>query len=366
MAGTLMAATDPLDGIDHASDRERSGAAGEAGGRLVAAEGDGAGGEADRRELAQTTRRQRSAGARRASAASGDGADPRGLTIPAGQPWREPEYHANGYPMPWRWQDDEGVIWDSEELIENNLGLAHKIACEFDRSGRTALPLRDIEALCYLGLVRGCRKFHPRMPNPRVPGAFIRLSTRACPFIRGEVLHFVRDRGFMVRLPNAWRENWPKVRRLREDGLSSQQIEAITGIPETDQNEMAAGMSGCHDLQEELHGGMADAPQIAEDDLLTPMLQLVEQAWDEMPESERRLLALFWSGPRRMPFPQGSLQQLLKAVAVIRQGRKRRGKATQLRFAMVVPEGGVSPRERQRKPRRQELEARAEQLGLLL
>lgn len=268
--------------------------------------------------------------------------------------------------MPWRWQDDDGVIWDSEELIEENLGLAHKIATEFDRSGRTALPLRDIEALCYLGLVRGCRKFNPRMRNPRVPGAFIKLSTRACPFIRGEVMHFVRDRGFMIRLPNAWRENWPRVRRLREDGLNAQQIEAITGISEADQEEMAAGMSGCHDLHEELHGGMADAPQITEDDHLAPLLRLVDEAWEELPASEQRLLMAFWLGPRRIAFPHGSLQQLLKAVAMIRHGRRRRVSTTQLLLRVQVSEKPTAPSKRQRRPRRQELEARAEQLGLLL
>jgi len=366
MPGTLMAAPLSADGANDASDRDCPATAGETGGRLVAATAGDSGGLPDRGQLAQAARRQRSAGPRRAAAASGDGADPRGLTIPAGQPWQEPTYHANGYPLPWRWLDADGVIWDSEELIEANLGLAHKIACEFDRSGRTALPLREIEALCYLGLVRGCRKFNPRMPNPRVPGSYIKISTRACPFIRGEVLHHVRDRGFMLRMPNSWKERWPRVRRLREDGLSPEQIERITGVSEAEQLEMAAGMAGCHDLQEELHGGLADAPQITEDDHLGPLLQLVDQAWADLPASERRLLEAFWLGPRRIPLPTGSLNQLLKAVALIRQGRRRAMRSSQLRLAVSVAEVTADRPVRRRQPRRQELEAAAEQLGLLL
>lgn len=354
-----------IDDLDHDHDPQGNAAAvaGETGWGLVADDPRRAGGVADRRELASTGRRQRAARPRRAAAVSGHGADPRGLTIPAGEPWREPDYHPNGYPLPWRWQDEDGTIWDSEELIEANLGLAHKIACEFDRAGRTALPLREIEALCYLGLVRGCRKFHPRMPNPRVPGSFIQISTRACPFIRGEVMHYVRDRGFLVRMPNSWKEKWPRVRRLREDGLTPQQIEQVTGVSEAEQGEMAAGMAGCHDLQEELHGGLADAPQIQDEDHLGPLLRLVDQAWQDMPASERRLLELFWSGPRRMPVPHGSLNQLLKAVAIIRMGRRQR--TSQLRLAVSVSEVVADKPVRRRPPRRQELEAVATQLGLM-
>lgn len=363
-AAFALASDDAVD--HHDPDRDEAAAAGPSGGRLVAPDQRPSGGDADRRQLASPGRRQRSPGAKRAAAASGDGADPRALTIPAGEPWREPDHHPNGYPLPWRWQDADGRIWDSEELVEENLGLAHKIACEFHRSGRTALPLCDIEALCYLGLVRGCRKFNPRMPNPRVPGQFIRLSTRACPFIRGEVLHFVRDRGFMVRLPNSWREHWPRVRRLREDGLTGAQIEQLTGISVEDQDEMAANMGGCHDLNDEIHGGMADAPQIAEEDRLSPLLALVDAAWEELPASERRLLEAFWLGPKRVAFPHGSLQQLLRGVGVIRRGGGRRVVPKQLRLVMAVETAEVMGGKRQRREKREELEARCEQLGLLL
>ena len=363
-----MASSSLADGIDHHDDPESidSAAAGQAGWGMVAATVGSDRGVPDGRQLASTRRRVRVSGPRRTAATSGSGVDEGSLTIPAGQPWREPDYHVNGYPLPWRWQDPDGTVWDSEQLIEDNLGLAHKIACEFDRSGRTALPLREIEALCYLGLVRGCRKFNPRMPNPRVPGEFIKLSTRACPFIRGEVLHHVRDRGFLLRMPSPWKERWPRVRRLREDGLTPQQIESVTGVSEAEQNEMAAGMTGCHHMEEELHGALADAPTIREEDRLGPLLLLVDQAWQEMPESERRLLELFWMGPRRIAFPHGSLNQLLKAAALIRQGRRQAMRPSQLQLAVSVQEVMKDRPVRRRQPARQELEETAQQLGLML
>lgn len=47
----------------------------------------------------------------------------------------------------------------SEDLITRNLGLARQTAWRFHR--RTGQPYDDLEAVAFVGLIRGCRRYDP-------------------------------------------------------------------------------------------------------------------------------------------------------------------------------------------------------------
>ncbi|MGB7443190.1 MAG: sigma-70 family RNA polymerase sigma factor [Coleofasciculaceae cyanobacterium] len=82
------------------------------------------------------------------------------------------------------------------QLVELNAGLVRKIAHQVSR--QCAEPYEDLEQMGYLGLIRAIERY-----NPEQGGVF---SSFAVPFIRGEMLHFLRDKGSLVKIPRRWQE----------------------------------------------------------------------------------------------------------------------------------------------------------------
>lgn len=68
-------------------------------------------------------------------------------------------------------------------------GLVYSQAHRF----KGQIPLDDLAQVGFIGLVKALRSFDPAFGY--------QLSTYAVPFIRGEMLHYIRDYGRMVRLP---------------------------------------------------------------------------------------------------------------------------------------------------------------------
>lgn len=87
-------------------------------------------------------------------------------------------------------------IQTRNRLVELNAGLVRKVAHQVSK--RCAEPYEDLEQMGYLGLVRAIERF-----NPYQNRAF---SSFAVPYIRGEMLHYLRDKGSLVRIPRRWQE----------------------------------------------------------------------------------------------------------------------------------------------------------------
>lgn len=82
------------------------------------------------------------------------------------------------------------------QLVRLNIGLVRKIAHRIRQ--QCAEPYEDLEQIGCLGLIRAIERF-----NPRQGCAF---SSFAVPYIRGEILHFLRDNGSLVKIPRRWQE----------------------------------------------------------------------------------------------------------------------------------------------------------------
>jgi RNA polymerase sigma-B factor len=82
------------------------------------------------------------------------------------------------------------------QLVRLNAGLVRKIAHRV--SHQCSEPYEDLEQIGYLGLIRAIERF-----NPSQGCAF---SSFAVPYIRGEMLHFLRDRGSAVKIPRRWQD----------------------------------------------------------------------------------------------------------------------------------------------------------------
>ncbi len=91
------------------------------------------------------------------------------------------------------------------QLVRLNTGLVRKIAHRV--SHQCAEPYEDLEQIGYLGLIRAIERF-----NPSQGCAF---SSFAVPYIRGEMLHFLRDRGSALKVPRRWQDLQKEGQRAR-------------------------------------------------------------------------------------------------------------------------------------------------------
>jgi RNA polymerase sigma-B factor len=82
------------------------------------------------------------------------------------------------------------------QLVRLNIGLVRKIAHRV--SWQCTEPYEDLEQIGFLGLIRAIERF-----NPHQGCAF---SSFAVPYIRGAMLHFLRDHGSLVKIPRRWQE----------------------------------------------------------------------------------------------------------------------------------------------------------------
>lgn len=104
------------------------------------------------------------------------------------------------------------------KLVRLHTGLVRKMAHQF--SHQCTEPYEDLEQIGYFGLIRAIERF-----NPYQGYAF---SSFAIPYIRGEILHFLRDRTSVVKIPRRWQELHNQGQKVRK------QLAATLGRNPTD------------------------------------------------------------------------------------------------------------------------------------
>lgn len=111
------------------------------------------------------------------------------------------------------------------QLVELNTGLVRKIAHRV--SHQCAEPYEDLEQMGFLGLIRAIERF-----NPYQGCAF---SSFAVPYIRGEMLHFLRDKSAVVKVPRRWQELQQEGQKTRKEltaklGRSPKEVEIAEAL----------------------------------------------------------------------------------------------------------------------------------------
>lgn len=87
-------------------------------------------------------------------------------------------------------------VYTRNYIVRLNTGLVRKIAYKF--SYQCNEPYEDLEQIGYIGLIRAIERFDP------IQG--YAFSSFALPYIRGEVLHFLRDRSTLLKIPRRLQE----------------------------------------------------------------------------------------------------------------------------------------------------------------
>jgi RNA polymerase sigma-B factor len=82
------------------------------------------------------------------------------------------------------------------QLVRLNTGLVRKVA--YRLSQQCSEAFEDLEQIGYLGLIQAIERFDPSKGNT--------FSTFAVPYVRGEILHYLRDRSGTVKIPRRWQD----------------------------------------------------------------------------------------------------------------------------------------------------------------
>ncbi len=106
----------------------------------------------------------------------------------------------------------------------NALALQHRdIAATVagNISRRTGHPKEDLEQIAMLGIIQAARRYSPQR------GAF-RPFART--YANGEVYHYLRDKGFLIKVPASWRELHARGLKLIRFGVEPSEVPGKLGV----------------------------------------------------------------------------------------------------------------------------------------
>ena len=107
----------------------------------------------------------------------------------------------------------------ADALALEHMDLAEKIAGNFAR--RTVHPKEDLLQLAMIGLIKAARRYDPSRGPFRPYGRT---------YANGEITHFLRDNGFLLKVPPTWRELHARGQRLLTLGVGVVEMLERLGI----------------------------------------------------------------------------------------------------------------------------------------
>jgi hypothetical protein len=130
---------------------------------------------------------------------------------------------------------------EEQKLAADNLNLARREAWRLQRT--TGIEYNTLESVAFEGLCKAAHRYDAERPHP-VTGKSMKFSSLAIPTIRGELLHWVRDRTYAIRLSHKMRERWVKGRKLLYRGSSDLEVAKELGIEKEEWLEVRKVCSG--------------------------------------------------------------------------------------------------------------------------
>lgn len=190
---------------------------------------------------------------------------------------------------------------EQQKLAADNLNLARKEAWRLQRT--TGIEYSTLESVAFEGLCKAANRYDPNRPHP-VTGKSMKFSSLATPTIRGELLHWIRDRTYSVRLSHKMRENWIKGRKLLYKGATDLEVAKELGIEPTEWLEVRKVCSGPPlELKDQAKPTEPLEPSEMEFDAF--YLQVVDEALDGLKEADPGMidsLEIYLSGlTRKIP-----------------------------------------------------------------
>lgn len=168
-----------------------------------------------------------------------------------------------------------------QALAAANLNLARNVAWKYHRS--TNIEYLILESAAFEGLCQAAAKYDPELINDET-GKPMKFSSLAVPYIRGSILHYIRDRTYSMRLTHRMRELWVKGRKLLLRGESDIKIAEALGVTLTEWQDTKSACSG-PPLELKDQATPTEALEAEEVDHLTPFREEVAEAISKMTEA---------------------------------------------------------------------------------
>ena len=167
---------------------------------------------------------------------------------------------------------------EQQQLAVDNMNLARREAWRIQRS--TGIDYNTLESVAFEGLCKAAYRYDPSRPHPKT-GKSMKFSSLAVPTIRGELLHWVRDRTYAVRLSHKMRERWVKGRKLLYRGSTDIEIAKELGIKREEWQEVRKVCSG-PPLELKEQAKPTEPLEANEIDFALMYIQLAAQAIEQM------------------------------------------------------------------------------------
>jgi RNA polymerase sigma-B factor len=198
-----------------------------------------------------------------------------------------------------------------QKLAADNLNLARREAWRIQRS--TGIEYHTLESVAFEGLCKAAYRYDPDRPHPTT-GKSMKFSSLAVPTIRGELLHWVRDKTYAVRLSHKMRERWVKGRKLLYRGSTDIEIAKELGITREEWQEVRKVCSG-PPLELKEQAKPTEALEASEIDFGQMYLELASQALDSLGDHSGTLekLEVYLSGTGNR-LPTAAVDELLAAA----------------------------------------------------
>ena len=106
----------------------------------------------------------------------------------------------------------------------NALALQHRdiaVTVAGNISRRTGHPKEDLEQIAMLGIIQAARRYSPER------GSF---RPYARTYANGEVYHYLRDKGFLIKVPASWRELHARGLKLMRLGVEAAEVPGRLGV----------------------------------------------------------------------------------------------------------------------------------------
>ncbi len=175
---------------------------------------------------------------------------------------------------------------EQQKMATDNLNLARREAWRIQRS--TGIEYQTLESVAFEGLCKAAYRYDASKPHP-MTGESMKFSSLAIPTIRGELLHWVRDRTYSMRLSHKMRERWVKGRKLLYRGGTDIEVAAFLGISLQEWQEVRKVCSG-PPLELKDQATPTEPLEPSEIDFAAIYIKAADEAMEGLPEAQQRLL----------------------------------------------------------------------------
>lgn len=181
---------------------------------------------------------------------------------------------------------------EQQVLAAANINLARSQSWKYHRS--TGIEYLLLESAAFEGLCQAAAKYDPALVNDET-GRPMKFSSLAVPYIRGSILHYIRDKTYAMRLTHRMRELWVKGRKLLLAGEPDIVIAKELSITLREWQDTKSACSG-PPLELKDQATPTEALEPDEVDHLTPYREEAAEAIAQMSDVSRQRLERYVQG----------------------------------------------------------------------